>query len=260
MMWFDVNSHMTSTGTWLNGRAEASLANLRDSMTRTGVTRALLVGLAGVNSVEEILRAASTDPRFLPVVGADPAVADDHGGAESWVASLGSRGVRGIKIHCRLSATHPYDSRVLDLLTACARNEMPVLFCSHLVGLSPPAPPISEIADRYLREIRALKLLIVHGGLSAAISLFEIARHYPGCYLDLSFTINRYAGSSVDADLRFLMSNLDQKLMLGSDFPEVLHAEVLDRFRFLAREVESEKLENIRYRNADRFFGLEGDI
>jgi predicted TIM-barrel fold metal-dependent hydrolase len=47
-----------------------------------------------------------------------------------------------------------------------------------------------------------------------------MARSRENVYLDLSHTLHYYQGSSVEADLRFLVRRLDRRLLFGSDFPE----------------------------------------
>ncbi len=55
--------------------------------------------------------------------------------------------------------------------------------------------------------------------------------------LDLSFTLLRYAGSSLDADIRFFVENLDQRLVVGSDYPDYFPAEAFSRFFELTRQI-----------------------
>ena len=57
-----------------------------------------------------------------------------------------------------------------------------------------------------------------------------MGRMHPQLIVDVSFTIMRYAGSSIDRDLRFLAEQLDQRMSVGSDFPEYTPAETLARF------------------------------
>ena len=149
------------------------------------------------------------------------------------------------------------DARVLDLLTACGSIGIPVLFCSHLHGLDPVAPGITEVVERYAVVAPGTTLLIMHGGMSRLLDLFELARQFDNVHLDLSFTMNRYAGSSVDSDLRFVLENLDRKVTLGSDFPEYDHMATRTRFDALSEGIAAEKIENVLWNTARRIFGVE---
>jgi hypothetical protein len=76
---------------------------------------------------------------------------------------------------------------------------------------------------------------------------------YSNVLLDLSFTLLRYAGSSLDDDVRFMCRNLDQRLCLGSDFPEYTPAEVLARFDELLPDLPAPKRDAILIRNLEQF-------
>ena len=73
--------------------------------------------------------------------------------------------------------------------------------------------------------------------------------------LDLSFTVLRYAGSSLDQDIRFLCRALDQRVTVGSDFPEYVPSEVIARMEKLGQDMDQEKLKNVMRRNLDAIFG-----
>jgi predicted TIM-barrel fold metal-dependent hydrolase len=68
----------------------------------------------------------------------------------------------------------------------------------------------------------------------------------------------RYARSSVDADIRFMVQNLDQRMSLGSDFPEYTPAEALARFAVLTEGLPERKRENVAWRNLAALFGPDG--
>jgi hypothetical protein len=48
--------------------------------------------------------------------------------------------------------------------------------------------------------------------------------------LDLSMTMMRYKGSSIELDIKFLFENLDERICIGSDFPEYSIQKTKERF------------------------------
>ena len=62
--------------------------------------------------------------------------------------------------------------------------------------------------------------ILLHGGGSQILAVSEVVAVHANLVLDLSFTIHRFSGSSVDDDLRFLMRTFDRRMVVGSDFPE----------------------------------------
>jgi hypothetical protein len=67
--------------------------------------------------------------------------------------------------------------------------------------------------------------------------------------LDLSFTLCRYEGSSVDLDIRYLFQNFDQRICVGSDNPQFTLAQFRKRFDELSADLDPEKRMNAAHRN-----------
>ncbi len=84
------------------------------------------------------------------------------------------------------------------------------------------------------------------------LEVFEMVRMHTNLILDLSFTILRYAGSSLDLDMRFICENLDQRVTFGSDFPEYAPKTSIARFEKLTNGLPEDKLERIRFNNRAR--------
>ena len=89
------------------------------------------------------------------------------------------------------------------------------------------------------------------------LEYMEIARSHPNVLLDLSMTMCKYSGSSIDADLRFALSAFDRRVCIGSDYPEYSPTTLRHRFTELGAGLEESKLENAAFRNAARFFEIE---
>ena len=77
-------------------------------------------------------------------------------------------------------------------------------------------------------------------------------RAHATLFLDLSFTLLRYAGTSLDADIRWVMQHLDQRMVVGSDMPEFTPAQAFARARDLAGDIGAGKWPNMAHGNLDR--------
>ena len=101
--------------------------------------------------------------------------------------------------------------------------------------------------------------MLLHAGCVDFLRYVEFALTNPNILLDLSFTILKYQGSSLDADLRFAFRTFDRRICIGSDFPEFDPVSLRQRFETLALEaqIDREKRDNISARNVRRFFGVE---
>ena len=84
----------------------------------------------------------------------------------------------------------------------------------------------------------------------------ELARANSNVLLDLSYTIMRYRNTSLEPDFRHLFQTLDQRICVGTDFPEFGPQDVRNRIQELSDDLPHDKLENICYRNIMSFLQL----
>ena len=64
-------------------------------------------------------------------------------------------------------------------------------------------------------------MVLLHGGDVQLLRYAELVRFNANLILDLSLTIMKYAGSSLDADLSFLFREFDRRICIGSDHPAI---------------------------------------
>lgn len=260
MKWFDSLTHITADGGWLGAnRHDASLETLLAQMDASGCGRACLVGIADHVPNEPILAAAKAHPgRFVPIAGFNPA-ANHESSMDDAIARIAARGFAGIKLHPRLNGYDPLDARVLAAIDSAAQHSLAVFFCTLCRQSDRPTRHIADIVDHLATRCHAGTIVLLHGGGASMMDLFELVRMHKHLILDLSFSILRYAGSSIDADIRFLCEHLDERLTVGSDFPQFSSGDAFARLEALAEGLPAKKLENILHRNLSNLFGLGGD-
>jgi len=164
----------------------------------------------------------------------------------------------GIKIHPRFSQVSLEDKNTVDKIIRVAHNcNLLVYICTILrapVGpnSAPPHYHIAQIAERN----QGGDIVFLHGGYTDIFHTGEIIRDYPNAWLDLSFTFMRFRKSALALDCGYLMETLDQKLMIGTDFPEYTPRELfeeLDYYVFQRTDLllSQEKIENVLSRNIE---------
>lgn len=122
------------------------------------------------------------------------------------------------------------------------------------IGSYPKRDPFYELID-LLEKAPETEVVLVRGGDVSVLHYAERVRFNKQRLLDLSLTLMKYAGSSIDADLRFLFSKFDQRTCIGTDFPEYSPAEVRARFARLAGDFPEDKQRNIGHANLLNFLG-----
>ena len=63
----------------------------------------------------------------------------------------------------------------------------------------------------------------------------------------------KYEKSSIDNDIRYLFNYFDQKITLGSDFPEWNYDKFIKRIKFFSKNLSLKKKQNIYYKNIIKF-------
>jgi predicted TIM-barrel fold metal-dependent hydrolase len=168
---------------------------------------------------------------------------------------LKTLGYKGIKLHPRISAfklNHPCLSSVIKQANDL---QLSVLLCTYFYDNSLISNSVAKLSD-LLYKLDGAKVLLMHGGTVRLLETIEIIRSYKNVLLDLSFTINKYKGSSLDLDIKFAFNSYDQRICIGSDFPEFSASDLRERFNFFSKELSLEKAENIAFKNITKFLQL----
>jgi len=219
------------------------------------VDRACLVGLAGIVDDGYLLECArSAGGRLVPVAGFDPS---SHASVESVREAIGllsSKGFPAVKLHPRLNAYDPLDERCLAAIGEAGARGLIVFIDTLFRQRAHATAHAADVIDRIAHACPNVRIILLHGGGAALLEVAEIVRVRAALILDLSFTLLRYAGSSLDDDLRWTMSHLDQRVVVGSDMPEYTPEKAFARAEELMTDLPSEKRENIMHANLDRLF------
>lgn len=256
MRYFDSLVHATSDGTWLGGtRYDAGIGRLLHEMDSAGVERACLVAIADLAENSDVHKFWKAHPdRFVPVGSTNPGRARDEAGAAADVKSLAEQGFLGLKLHSRLNEYDPLDPRTIAAVRAAGECGMVVFLDTLFRQKKYPTAPAADIIDRIALACPDTRIILLHGGASEMLQVFEMVRMHNHLILDISFTLMRYAGSSLDQDMRFVCQNLDQRVTVGSDFPEYTQTQMIERFEMITDGLPADKIARIRSKNLEALF------
>ena len=81
--------------------------------------------------------------------------------------------------------------------------------------------PISQV----LAEHPTLTLVVAHAGAPEYTEFFDLVERYPRAYLDTTMAFTPYMDhfAPFPAELRTRLADLGDRLLLGSDFPNIPH-------------------------------------
>jgi predicted TIM-barrel fold metal-dependent hydrolase len=216
----DAHVHLAAPGSRAAGLfpSPAAPADLLRQMDRAGVAGAVVLGLPGLQTAEEVLGLCAAAPdRLFPLLGVHPLAADDL----ARIPHARGMGFYGLKVHPRLGE-FPVDADVLGpALELAERHRLPVLFDALPQSGAVPLDGLEYHAfDRLARRFRGVRMVLAHACAPHVLGAYTVVKANPNVYLDVSFSLLYYAGSSVEMDLGFVSDRIDRHVLYGSDFPQ----------------------------------------
>jgi predicted TIM-barrel fold metal-dependent hydrolase len=177
--------------------------------------------------------------------------------AAAYTAAAISAGARVFKAHVQVGGYDPRDELLDPVWGQLADAGVPVVVhCG-----SGPSPgrytgpgPFAEVLARHPH----LTAIIAHLGAPEYAEFFDLADRYPGVHLDTTMAFTDFFASSAPfpAGLRPRLVSLSNKILLGSDFPNI-PSPYLRQLQALARlDLGSDWLRGVCYDNAVRLFSL----
>lgn len=255
---FDSLTHPTPAGTWMGKDCGNTFAALDWELETHGFEGACAVGMFGLDGWDPVAfaEACRSYPRLVPVAGYKPT---DPTCIREELAALCDLGYRGIKLHNRFSGFAVDAAWLGPCFAEAARLGLVVFWCTFHHGRIeswPRRDPLAALVE-VLRAAPTARVVLLHGGDVDLLRYMQLVRFNHNLLLDLSHTIAKYPGSSLDLDIRFLFRHLDRRLCLGTDWPQFSHGELRDLFERHAEGLDPDKRASIARRNLRNFLGLE---
>jgi predicted TIM-barrel fold metal-dependent hydrolase len=251
---FDANAHPALA---IPGKTETFSVFVK-KLADANFFGACAVGLPNREGFEhhEFLKACQARKNLFPVAAWPNIPANE---VEGQLAALLAMGYRAVKIHPRLSGLSVRDPRFAQTLRMAATADLVVFHCGYQFAadnLLHPVDPLPWLLEA-VAGAPALRMVLLHGGTVEMLRYAESIRMHPNVLLDLSHTLQRYEGSSLDQDISYLFRTFDRRICIGTDYPDYEPAQVRVRFETLANGLPQEKCENIGWKNIVEFLRME---
>lgn len=258
---FDSATHPALKNGWLSSMPEVknSPHDLLREMSENNVKWALALGMANIGGYDvdryaDFVRALS--PSLLPVAYCEFDKLTSRESITPYVKAIAAHGYVGIKIHPRFSKvpiTHAFLEHIIK-----ASNDAGLFICLCTMLMDPVNAVQNSTANliQFLSSVPTEKMILLHGRTVRVLELMEIVKMFKNKLVDLSYTMLKYEGSSLDYDLRWLFKHCDRRICVGSDHPEWSLLQLRNRFETLAAGIETAQAENIAYKNLTAFCGV----
>ena len=116
---------------------------------------------------------------------------------------------------------------------------------------------ISDYA-KLAQEFPKIRFIFAHMGGLRVLDFMLVAKRLPNVYMDLSYTLLYFRGSSVTKDLLYSVKSMrGNKIFYGSDYPdrELGESLKLSLSEFRSYGLGENLIEKVFYKNAKAFYG-----
>lgn len=248
----DAHLHLDSE---IDGTALGAASALNESLHKASISKGLVLHLEVQPwSAEEFSKAIDKCDRLEAMINIDPKAHDANDQLSRGIEVLG---YVGLKLHPRLQDFSPDDPDVVALVRHAGKLGVPVLIDAFADGtaLMMGFDPLSFAKLASLAP--NTRIIWAHMGGQFVINMMMLAKRLPNVYMDCSYSLLYFRGSSIPQDIAYAMSSMRyNKVFYGSDYPDrsigdskKLSIQTLQKYG-----VEGENLKKILYKNASEFF------
>ncbi|MEQ9323415.1 MAG: amidohydrolase family protein [Polyangiaceae bacterium] len=170
-----------------------------------------------------------------------------------------AKGLRGVKLHCHVQCFAPDDEELHDVYACCARHDAPLVMHA---GREPKSPGYAcdphalcaaERLGRVLEDYPGLKVCVPHLGMDEIGEYVQLLERHDNLWLDTTMVLAGFFPDAVPWDL---LARRPERLLYGTDFPNIPFAWDRELSRILERELPPDALEKLLGGTAVELHGL----
>jgi predicted TIM-barrel fold metal-dependent hydrolase len=197
---------------------------------------------------------AAGDERLIGLATVYPGEPD----APAILAEAFAAGLRGVKLHCHVQALAPDDEALGPVYETAAAHRLPVVIHA---GRQPRSPHYAvdtfeicaaERVERVLAAHPRLALCVPHLGADEYGAYERLLERHDNLWLDTTMVLADYFPGAVP---RRLLTCRPDRILYGTDFPNLPFAWDRELHKILALDLGDEGLEAVLGANALRLYG-----
>lgn len=138
------------------------------------------------------------------------------------LTSLKKAGIDAIKFHCYFQKIEQSDFlKAMELAKVAVDLNMPIFIDTSYGSAGMYRYDNLKLAAFLVEKITTVPVVLLHSGGARILEAFLLAEACSNVYLETSFSLPYYIGSSVERDMAFAYKKVSEKVIYGSDFPYV---------------------------------------
>jgi len=162
-------------------------------------------------------------------------------------------GINFIKFHSYHQKITPHDYNIIIKICKFAeKNHIKICLDGSYGSSKMLKYDIIDLICTISDEITKAPIIVLHSGGIKCLEVMLLALEKPNIFLETSFTLPFYIGSSIEKDLAFVYNKIDSnKILYGSDSPYVEFDDSFNKsYSFFKKWGLADKIEDIFYNNS----------
>jgi len=148
-------------------------------------------------------------------------------------------GIAGLKLHPRMHNYHIENKACVNLVKKAGHMELPVMICCFPDGINIKLGNTAASIGRLADQAQDTKIAIGHAGGHKIIDYLMVAKSCKNLYLDLSFSLLYYRGSSIINDIKYVINNINgERIIWGTDYPDRPYSKSVKESLIVFEELE----------------------
>ncbi len=165
--------------------------------------------------------------------------------------------IAGLKVHPSLQNLHPDSPAVGEILNLASSMKKPVIFDTLMQSTTIPIRHLEpSVFDELAKKHRDITFVLAHSCWPRLLDAYIVAKANSNVYLDLSYFGKVADNMYLLHDFCRLLDKLDQKIIFGTDFPEIQMPAYVYQWHRILHHLPKDKLERIFHGNAHEVFSL----
>ena len=240
----------------VDGTAAGAARELARQAREAGIARVVALHLeAQPWSPEEVSEAIAPHPEIEAFVNVHP---ENPNAERILLNAIEKLGFIGLKLHPRLQEFAVDSAQTTKLVQIAGEIGIPVLIDAFPDGthLMQDFSPLRYAAQA--KQCSQTKIIWAHMGGHHVIDVMMLAKRLPNVYLDMSYSLLYYRGSSVPMNMVYAMRSMKfERVFYGSDYPDRPLGDSLKGSLEVLRKysVGDVELQRVMFKNAESFFG-----
>jgi predicted TIM-barrel fold metal-dependent hydrolase len=245
---FDGHVNVSENGRWFDTTLNASYEFIVENLDKAGIDRAALLALPGVCSNDFFDQSKIDRKRFWCFGNID---FEDPNHSLDQIRDLD---LDGVKIHPRIQRMGMEQLLGSTILEDISNLGKPLMICGWQQSSAVSVSSLSPLfIDNMAKRFPYMKISISHLGGYRFWDAFNVARSNKNVFLDCSYFLKFFSGTSLERDFYSSLPLIDEKVFYGSDFPEVNPLKYLEDFIESTKHLTEASLAKITSTNLEQY-------